>query len=79
MLMITQQVEIPEIVRVSLSGHFTSEYVPEVEKALVHDGNGSKKYAIDLVNVTFVDRPAMEFLCAAHEILGTVVSRPHQE
>jgi hypothetical protein len=32
MLKIKQQGEIPEIVRVSLSGHFTSEYVPEVEK-----------------------------------------------
>ena len=35
MLKITQDAEIPEIVRVSLSGHFTSEYVPEVKKALV--------------------------------------------
>lgn len=62
MLKITQDVEIPEIVRVSLSGHFTSEYVPEVERALVQDGNKSKKCAVDLMNVTFVDRPAMEFL-----------------
>jgi hypothetical protein len=65
MLKITQQVEIPEIVRVSLSGHFTSEYVPEVEKALVQNGNRSKKRALDLMNVTFIDRPAMEFLRAA--------------
>ena len=65
MLKIKQQPEIPEIVRVSLSGHFTSEYVPEVEKALVQDGNKSKKCALDLINVTFVDRPAMEFLRVA--------------
>jgi hypothetical protein len=64
MLKITQDAELPEIVKVSLSGHFTSEYVPEVEKALVQDGNKSKKCALDLLNVTFVDRPAMEFLRA---------------
>jgi hypothetical protein len=34
MLKITQQAENPEIVRVSLSGYFTGEYVPEVEKVL---------------------------------------------
>jgi len=62
MLKITQQAQNPEIVRVSLSGHLTSEYLPEVEKALVQDGNKSKKCTIDLLNVTFVDRPAMEFL-----------------
>jgi hypothetical protein len=65
MLKITPQTEISEIVRVSLSGHFTSEYVPEVEKALVQNGNKSKNRALDLLNVTFVDRPAMEFLRAA--------------
>ena len=62
MLKITQQAQNSEIVRVSLSGHFTSEYVPEVEKALVQDGNKSKIRTVDLLNVTFVDRPAMEFL-----------------
>jgi hypothetical protein len=65
MLKITQHAEIPRIIRVSLSGHFTSEYVPEVEKALVQNGNKSKKCVLDLLNVTFVDRPAMEFLRAA--------------
>ncbi len=65
MLKITQQAESPEIVRVSLSGHFTSEYVSEVEKALAQNGNKSKKCALDLMNVTFVDRPAMEFLRVA--------------
>jgi hypothetical protein len=66
MLMITQQAENAEIVRVSLSGYFTCEYVPEVEKVLFQDGNESKKCALDLINVTFVDRPAMEFLRVAH-------------
>jgi hypothetical protein len=65
MFKITQQTEIPEIVRVSLSGYFTSEYVPEVEKALVQNGNKAKTCALDLLNVTFVDRSAMEFLRAA--------------
>ena len=65
MLKITQDAEIPEIVRLSLYGRFTSEYVPEVEKALVHNGNQSKNCALDLLNVTFVDRAAMEFLRAA--------------
>jgi hypothetical protein len=65
MLKITKDAEIPEIVRVSLSGHFTSEYVPEVEKALAQNGDESKKCALDLMNVIFVDRPAMEFLRAA--------------
>ena len=65
MLKITQDAQIPEIVRVSLCGRFTSEYVPEVEKALVQTGNKSKKCALDLMNVTFVDRPAMKFLRAA--------------
>jgi len=65
MLKITQDTEIPETARVSLCGRFTSEYVPEVEKALVQNGNRSKKCALDLMSVTFVDRSAMEFLRAA--------------
>ena len=65
MLKITQDIEISEIDRVSLCGRFTSEYVPEVEKALVQNGNKSKRCALDLMNVTFVDRPAMEFLRSA--------------
>lgn len=65
MLKITQKAENPEIVRLSLSGHFTGEYLPEVEKAFVENGNKSKRCALDLMNVTFVDRAAMEFLRAA--------------
>jgi len=65
MLKITKHAESARISRVSLYGHFTGEYVPEVEKAL--SGNGCKggKPALDLRNVTFVDRTAMEFLCRA--------------
>jgi hypothetical protein len=65
MMKITRDAEIPEIVRVSLCGRFTSEYVAEVENALVQNANSVKKRALDLLNVTFVDRPAMEFLRAA--------------
>src|ERR1700724_3631983 len=47
MMKITRDGEIAEIVRVSLSGHFTSDYIPEVEKALVQNGKRSKKRALD--------------------------------
>ena len=62
MLKITKQPENAPI-RVSLHGHFTGEYVPEVEKALSENGCTAVEVALDLRNVTFVDRAAMEFLC----------------
>jgi anti-anti-sigma regulatory factor len=62
MLKITKQAENAQISRVSLHGHFTGEYVPEVEKALAENGCKGHKLALDLRNVTFVDRTAMEFL-----------------
>ena len=65
MLKITKQAENAQISRVSLHGHFTGEYVPEVEKALSENGCKQGKLALDLRNVTFVDRTAMEFLCRA--------------
>lgn len=37
-------------------------YVPEVEKALLLNGKPTKRLALDLLDVTFVDRAAMEFL-----------------
>jgi len=61
MLKITKQAENAQISRVSLHGHFTGEYVPEVEKAL-SEGCKQGKVALDLRNVTVVDRAAMEFL-----------------
>jgi hypothetical protein len=65
MLKITNQAENPRINRVSLHGYFTGEYVREVEKALSENGCKRGEVALDLRNVTFVDRPAMEFLCRA--------------
>ena len=46
---------------VHLCGQLTDEYVPELEKALQPDT--APKIALDMSNVTFVDRKAMEFLC----------------
>ena len=76
MLKITKQAENTRITRVSLHGHFTGEYVPEVEKTL--SGNGCKevKLTLDLRNVTFVDRTAMEFLCRAKSKKITIENSP---
>ena len=46
---------------VHLCGQLTGEYVAELEKALQLDS--VEKIALDLSNVTFVDRQAMVFLC----------------
>jgi hypothetical protein len=62
MLKITKQAENARISRVSLHGHFTGEYISEVEKALSEFGGNGGKLALDLANVAFVDRTAMEFL-----------------
>ena len=61
MLKITKQAENARNT-VSLHGHFTGEYVSEVEKALSENGCKRGNVALDLRNVTFVDRLAMEFL-----------------
>jgi anti-anti-sigma regulatory factor len=47
-------------VTVYLCGQLTGEYVSELEKALSPD---APRIALDMSNVTFVDRKAMEFLC----------------
>ena len=65
MLKITTVREQPEALRVSLCGQFTSEYVPELEKVLSSENVDGGKVALDLANVTFVDRAAMVFLCNA--------------
>ncbi|HEU5239071.1 MAG TPA: STAS domain-containing protein [Pyrinomonadaceae bacterium] len=65
MFKITTHNENPEFITVNLCGRFTREYVPEVEKELSRTNAGQKKLAIDLSEVTFVDRAAMAFLCAA--------------
>ena len=62
MLKITKQTETAKLLKVNLHGGFTGEYVPEVEKALSENGCQKGKVAVDLLNVTFVDREAMEFL-----------------
>ena len=62
MLKITKQMESAKLIRVNLHGGFTVDYVPEVEKVLSENGCKKSKIALDLMNVTFVDREAMEFL-----------------
>jgi anti-anti-sigma regulatory factor len=62
MLKITTETEDNNVVRVNLHGHFTAEYVPEVKKTLSTNGYKSGKVILDLRNVSFVDRLAMEFL-----------------
>ena len=65
MLKITKQTENTQLTRVSLHGAFTGEYVSEVVKALSENDHNGDKVALDLRNVTFVDRAAMEFLSKA--------------
>jgi hypothetical protein len=50
-----------EAITVCLCGQLTGEYVPELEKALHPDA--APNISLDMSNVTFVDRKAMEFLC----------------
>jgi len=64
-LKITTIQESPQSLRVSLCGQFTGEYVPELQKALFPEGSEVTAIALDLANVTFVDRQAMVFLCGA--------------
>lgn len=65
MLKIRTDNENPEFIKVNLCGRFTGEYVPEVEKALSPAAAKAKKLALDLAQVTLVDRAAIAFLCAA--------------
>jgi hypothetical protein len=48
-----------------LCGQLTSEYVSELQKALSAEDTEGGKIALDMSNVTFVDRDAMLFLCGA--------------
>jgi anti-anti-sigma regulatory factor len=54
-----------ESVRVRLCGQLTAEYVAELQQALAEAGKESPNIALDLSNVTFVDRDAMVYLCGA--------------
>ena len=65
MLKITTDNKNPEFITVNLCGRFTGEYVTEVEKALSPAAVKPKKLALDLAEVTLVDRAAIMFLCAA--------------
>ena len=65
MFKITTDNKNPEFLTVRLCGRFTGEYVPEVEKALSPTRTQRKKMALDLADVTLVDRAAIAFLCAA--------------
>ena len=51
----------PNSMTVYLCGQLTGEYIPELEIALNPDA--APQIALDMSNVTFVDRAAMEFLC----------------
>jgi len=62
-LKITATKDNDESSRVRLCGQLTSEYVTELEQALTEAGKDTPKIALDLSNVTFVDRDAMVFLC----------------
>ena len=65
MLKITKETANAQITKVSLHGRFTGEYVVEVEKALSENGCKTGEVVLDLRNVTFVDRVAMQFLARA--------------
>ena len=65
MLKITTTREADQSIRVKLCGQFTREYVAELERALFDGGTPGENIALDLANVTFVDRDAMGFLCSA--------------
>src|SRR5437870_12565839 len=51
--------------KVCLCGQFTKEYVPELERTLAGESTEGQTVALDLANVTYVDREAMVFLCSA--------------
>ena len=62
MLKITINTENTKLIKVNLHGHFTAEYVSELEKTLSSNDHNRDSVTLDLRNVTFVDRAAMEFL-----------------
>jgi ABC-type transporter Mla MlaB component len=64
-LKITTDTGNPKCTSVNLCGRFTREYIPEVEKVLSRTGTRRKKLALDLAQVTHVDRAAIVFLCSA--------------
>ena len=65
MLRITTIQEGEKNIKVRLHGQFTGEYIAEVERTLANDSETVRTAALDLANVTFVDREGMIFLCTA--------------
>ena len=64
MLKITPTRENEKSLKVRLCGQLTKEYLPEVERMIAGESTESQTVALDLANVTFVDREAMVFLCS---------------
>jgi anti-anti-sigma regulatory factor len=75
-LKITTIRESPKSLKVSLCGQLTGEYVPELQRALWPEDVGPQNIALDLSNVTFVDREAMVFLCGARQKKVTMQNIP---
>jgi hypothetical protein len=75
MLKITKETIDPKLIRISLHGYFTAEYVPEVEKSL-SNGHKGNVIVLDLTNVTFVDRTAMEFVRKARSTRIKIENAP---
>ena len=63
-LKITSNRENEKSFRVKLCGQLTKEYLAEVERTLASENAEPQTVALDLANVTFVDREAMVFLCS---------------
>jgi len=63
-LKITPTRESENFFKVRLCGQLTKEYLPELQRLLGGEGAASQSTSLDLANVTFVDREAMEFLCS---------------
>jgi ABC-type transporter Mla MlaB component len=64
-LKITTVQENEKCCRIRLCGEFTSEYVAELERSFAEYPPACGAITLDMANVTFVDREAMVFLCAA--------------
>jgi hypothetical protein len=75
-LKITTTRDNPTAVRVHLCGQFTGEYVPELQKALAVPDSETTTIAVDMTNVTFVDREAMMFLCDAKSMKVAIENIP---
>ena len=65
MLKITTVQENEQSCRIRLCGEFTSEYVAELQRSVAELPSSAIGIILDMANVTFVDREAMVFLCAA--------------